>query len=64
MNWRLFIAAALSVAIALFAAGAPPTAITAGIVSAALWNYRSKTKSGRTRSKDGDITPSTRMVNL
>jgi len=64
MNWRIFIAAALSVAIALFAAGAPPAAIAAGIVVAALWNYRSRNKSGRTRSKNGDISPSTRMVNL
>lgn len=52
MSWRIFIAAALCVAIALFAAGAPPAAILLGIALVALLNYRNKRKSGTARIKN------------
>jgi hypothetical protein len=65
MSWRIFIAAALSVAIALFMAGAPLFAIAAGIAGAALINYRKRKKSG-TGSPSGSnaASPKTRMVTL
>ncbi len=46
MSWRIFIAAALCVAIALFIAGAPPAAIFLGVALVALINYRNKKKNG------------------
>jgi hypothetical protein len=48
MSWRIFIAAALCVAIALLLAGAPPAAVLIGIALVALLNYRNRLKSGTT----------------
>ena len=65
MKWRLFIAAALSVAIALLLAGAPIFAVAVGIAGAALLNYRKQNKSGNGSAADGKpAAPSTRMVTL
>jgi hypothetical protein len=53
MSWRIFIAAALAVALTLWAAGAPPAAIAFGIVLAGLYNYK-KSKAGTVPSKLAD----------
>jgi hypothetical protein len=47
MNWRYFIAAALSVAIILIVNGVPllPVVIGCGVV--AIWNFRKKLRSQR-----------------
>ncbi len=65
MNWRIFIAAALSVAVALLLAGAPIFAVAVGIAGAAFLNYRKRKKSGNGSANNGNpAAPSTRMVTL
>jgi len=65
MKWRLFIAAALSVAVVLILAGAPLFAVAVGIAGAGFLNYWKRKKNEPGSASNGNpAAPSTRMVTL